>query len=101
MIPVKRIEIVVDAPHGPRVTELLERHGLRGWSRVSGVAGSGERGRQLGDEITGVSSNQLILTTCPAARLDALLEELRGMLAQTGGMCLVSDALWLRHGDSS
>jgi PII-like signaling protein len=97
MIPVKRLEIVVDAPHSRRITEILVRHGLTGWSLLRGVTGSGERGRQHGDEITGVSSNHLIVTTCPPDRLDSLLDDLRGGLSRYGGMCLVSDAHWLRH----
>jgi len=97
MIAVKRLEIVVDALHGERITDLLGRHGLTGWTLVRGAKGAGERGRQHADEITGVSSNHLIITTCPPDRLDALLEDLRGMLERYGGMCLVSDASWLRH----
>jgi PII-like signaling protein len=97
MIPVKRLEIVVDAPHGQRVTELLTRHGLGGWTLLRGASGAGERGRQHGDDITGVSSNHLILTTCPPEQLDALMEDLRGLLALVGGMCLISDAAWVRH----
>ncbi len=97
MIPVKRLEIVIDAPHGGRVTELLARHGLGGWTLLRGATGAGERGLQRDDELTGVSGNHLILTTCPPERLQSLLEELRALLVQCGGMCLVSDACWLRH----
>jgi len=97
MIPVKRLEIVIDAPHSGRVTELLARNGLRGWTLLRGATGAGERGRQFDDELTGVSSNHLILTTCPPERLDSVLEELRALLIQCGGICLVSDASWLRH----
>jgi len=97
MIPVKRLEIVVDAPHGPRITELLMRHGLGGWSVVPNVTGRGERGPQYGDELTGVSSNHLIVTTCPPDALEPLLADLRTLLERSGGMCLISDAQWLRH----
>ena len=97
MIPVKRIEIVVASPHAPRVIELLERCGLRGWTRIRGVSGSGERGHQRSDEPTGASSNDLILAACTPEVLDAALEELRASLTRLGGMCLVSDAMWLRH----
>ena len=97
MIPVKRLEIVVAAPHSERVTDLLGRHGLTGWTLLRGASGAGERGRQHGDEITGVSSNHLVLTTCPPESLEALLEELRPILTRCGGMCLVSDATWLLH----
>jgi len=97
VIPVKRLEIVIDAPHSARITEVLQRHGLTGWSVLRNVTGSGERGRQLGDELTGVSSNHLILTTCSPEALGPLIEDLRELLVRAGGMCLVSDASWLRH----
>lgn len=97
MIPVQRLEIVVDAPHGERVTELLQRHGLSGWTVLRGVSGAGERGVQYDDDVTGVSTNHLILTTCPPEELDALLTDLRALLTLCGGICLVSDAHWLRH----
>lgn len=97
MIPVKRLEIVVDAPHSEQVIAVLESCGLDGWTRVRGAGGAGERGRQLGDEVTGVSSNDLIITTCSAEQLHDVVEELRTLLSRCGGMCLVSDAMWLRH----
>ncbi len=97
MEPVCRIEIVIDAPHVRQVIAVLERHGLTGYSLIRGVTGSGERGRQLGDELTSVSSNSYLLTTCPPDRLEALADDLRPLLAQVGGMCLVSEARALKH----
>ena len=97
MKPVKRLEIVIDAPYSERVTRLLERHGLEGWTLLRGASGHGERGDQFGDEITGVSNNHVIVTTCPPEALDDLLDDLRGVLKTYGGMCLVSDAGWLQH----
>jgi len=97
MIPVKRVEIVVGARHSERVTELLEAHGLDGWTLVRDAAGTGERGPQYDDELSGVSSNHWILTTCPADRLATLAEPLRAVLKRHGGICLVSDASWLLH----
>jgi PII-like signaling protein len=97
MIPVKRLEIVVDAPYSTRIVSVLQRHGLTGWSILRNVTGSGERGSQWGDEITGVSSNNMIVTTCPPEALDALMGDLSTLLTRAGGICLVSDALWLPH----
>ena len=88
---------MIDAPHSERVTELLTRHGVSGWTLVPGALGAGDRGHRRGDGITGISSNDLILTTCAAEELDALLEELRPLLSSVGGICLVSDTQWLRH----
>ena len=97
MQTVHRIEIVVDSPHSARVIELLESAGLRGYTLIRGVSGSGERGDRLGDDITGVSNNNYILTTCPPERLEGVLAALRPLLKRVGGICLVSDARWLLH----
>ena len=97
MIAVKRLEIVIDAPYSERVTSLLENHEVEGWTVLRGASGSGERGERWGDEITGVSNNHLILTTCRPDRLDELVEALRKVLQRYGGMCLVSDAGWIQH----
>jgi hypothetical protein len=96
MTPVKRLEIVVDVPHSVHVTDVLARHGLTGWSIVRNVTGAGERGHQFGDDLTGVSSNHMIVTTCAEGELPSLAEDLRRLLDRIGGICLVSDAHWLR-----
>ena len=95
MIDVKRLEIVIDAPFSERVVAVLEQHDVEGWTILRGAAGSGDRGLRLGDEITGVSNNHLIITTCKPELLDALVEDVRGLLKRFGGMCLVSDAQWI------
>lgn len=97
MIEVKRLEIVIDAPYGEQVTRLLKRHGVSGWTLLRGAIGAGDRGLREADELSGISNNHLILTTCPPDRLEPLLEDLRVLLARHGGMCLISDAHWLQH----
>lgn len=97
MIPVKRLEIVIDAPLSERVTKLLARHGLTGWTVLRGATGEGDSGSRFADELTGVSNNHVILSTCPPESLAALMEDMRGLLERFGGVCLVSDAHWLKH----
>jgi nitrogen regulatory protein PII len=97
MNPVKRIEIVVDAPTGSRVTALLEKNGLAGWTQIHRASGSGDRGQRQDDELTGVASNTVIVAACPVEDLDKVLGAIQPLLARRGGMCLVSDALWLQH----
>ena len=97
MIPVKRLEIVIDAPHAERVTRILAARGFDGWTVLRNASGFGDRGQRQDDGISSVSSNQVIVTTCPPERLDEVIEELRSLLARVGGVCLVSDAHWLLH----
>lgn len=97
MNPVHRIEIVVEALHSPQVVDLLAKAGLKGYTLIPSVSGGGERGRRLSDDITGVSANNYILTTCPPEKLDDLAALLRPLLDRIGGICLISDARWLHR----
>ncbi|MBD3220693.1 transcriptional regulator [bacterium] len=97
MKPVCRIEIVIDALHSEKVVELLADLGILGYTLIRSVSGSGERGDRRGDDITGVSNNHYILTTCPPEQLEAVTDALRPLLERVGGVCLTSDARWLQH----
>jgi hypothetical protein len=39
----------------------------------------------------------MLLIACPEEQVDAIVETVRPLLARRGGMCLVSDAGWVRH----
>lgn len=97
MQAIKRIEIVTDAHQMPAVIAVLESVGISGYTLLKDVVGKGERGLQAGDELTGVFSNNYLLTTCAPEQLDAIVAAVRPILARRGGICLVSDALWVRH----
>lgn len=97
MKPVERVEVVIDAAHAEEVLELFRRHELSGWSFIREVGGFGERGARDCDDITSLSNNHLLITTCDPDRLSALAEDLRPLLVRYGGVCLVSRASWLLH----
>jgi hypothetical protein len=97
MQPVKRIDLVVPEMLVREVTELLDRHGTGGYTLTRGLSGRGDRGIQPGDGLTGEFSNASLLVVCEEQKLASLLEDLRSLLTRFGGMCLVSDAMWLKH----
>ncbi|MFN3705737.1 MAG: P-II family nitrogen regulator [Thermoflexales bacterium] len=97
MQPVKRVEFVVDALEVPNLLSLLEQLGLSGYTVIPEVTGKGERGERRGDEPSGVFKNSYVLTTCDASQLAELVEAARPILRKRGGICLVSDALWVKH----
>jgi nitrogen regulatory protein PII len=98
MKPCKRIEIVVEARLVEKLTDVLERLGMPGFTLIPDVRGAGDRGRRRADELSGESSNCLILIACDnQSTVDAILEAVRPVLVRSGGICLVSDAQWLRH----
>lgn len=97
MQPVKRIDLVVPDVLLRDLTDLLNRHAVEGYTVTRGLSGRGDRGVQRDDGLTGEFSNAGGLVVCAQVQLDELLEPLRALLIRHGGMCLVSDALWLKH----
>ena len=97
MMPVKRIEIIVDELEMPKVLKLLDAAGVSGYTVIKDATGKGNRGLRGGDDLTGVFANSYVLTACPVEKLDLIVESIRPILKQRGGVCLVSEAQWIVH----
>lgn len=95
MKAMKRIEIIVDELDGDRVTGALERMKL-GFTQIGNVSGSGRGGRRTGDDVAGALNNTYILTVCDPSEESAVIDMLRPLLTRSGGICIVSDCLFLR-----
>ncbi|MFT6288056.1 MAG: nitrogen regulatory protein PII [Halieaceae bacterium] len=98
MKPCKRVEIVIEEPMVPRLIKVLREIGVPGYTAIPNMGGAGDRGVRRGDELAGDSSNTLFIIACDDdALVDSIIEGVRPLLRRSGGICLVSDALWLRH----
>jgi len=97
MDPVKRLEIVVEAALEPDIERLIEQAGIDGYTLIREVAGHGQRGDRDADGLTGVFQNVCFVIAAQPAAATRFLETLRPLLRDSGGMCLVSDAQWLKH----
>ena len=97
MMPVKRIEIIIDALELPVVLKLLDAAGVSGYTVIKDATGKGERGTRGGGELSGTFINSYVMTACPPEQVAAVIETLRPILKRYGGACLVSDAQWLIH----
>lgn len=97
MMPVKRIEIIVDALELPVVLKMLDAAGVSGYTVIKDATGKGERGERGGGELSGTFINSYVMTACPPEQVSTVVEALRPILKRFGGVCLVSDAQWLIH----
>lgn len=97
MQAVKRVEIVVDTLELSRVLELLGQAGISGYTVIRNAEGKGQRGVRSGDDVTRVFQNSYVLAACTAEELERVVAALRPVLKRVGGVCLVSEALWLMH----
>lgn len=99
MKSVKRIEIILEALHEAQVIESLDRAGIRAYTLYHHLTGSGERGQRQSNAFGDKFENLAFVIACDAEKLDALVTVIRPILKMFGGICLISDAVWLRHNE--
>ena len=98
MKPCKRLEIVIEKPLARRLTATLLEHDAPGYTILDYAAGAGDRGERRADEPTSASTNCVVIVACETQEMaERLVEAIRPILSRSGGICLVSDALWVRH----
>ncbi len=98
MKPCKRIEIVIEQALAQRTADLLDELGTPGYTLIDRASGRGDRGYRRADELTGTSTNCVFLISCDDLQLvEKIVEAIRPILSRSGGICLVSDAQWVRH----
>ena len=97
MRPCKRIEIVIEEAHAERLAQRLEELGAPGYTLIPRASGWGDRGVRRADDPTGTLTNCMFLVACDEATASRLVEGVRELRAHAGGLCLISDANWLRH----
>lgn len=92
MLPVKRIEIVVDSTTATRLLATLEEIGLHDYTIIKEVFGHGERGDRGGDPFSGAFDNSYLLIVVDPDVVDRIVEAIAPVLKRFGGICLISDA---------
>jgi nitrogen regulatory protein PII len=97
MQAVKRVEIVTDTLELDRVLQLLTDAGVSGYTVIRNAEGKGHRGLRSGDDVTRVFQNSYVLVACSPEQVQAVVAAVRPVLKRVGGVCLVSDALWVLH----
>ncbi|MFT5448597.1 MAG: nitrogen regulatory protein PII [Gammaproteobacteria bacterium] len=98
MKPCKRIEIVIEEALSKRLMQQLEAVGAPGYTLIPRASGSGDRGIRRGDDPSGAATNCVFIIACENdAEVEQIVEAVRPLLSRSGGICLVSDAHWVRH----
>lgn len=95
--PMKRLDIVIDSLHLTKTIDTLRKAGVSAYTVLPNAMGDGDRGEQLGDEVSGSSTNACIIVVVPAESVAAITAAVKPRLERSGGICLVSDCEWLDH----
>ncbi|NVO13192.1 MAG: DUF190 domain-containing protein [Rhodoplanes sp.] len=95
--PKKRIEIIAEAPLLRRLTARLDEAGVGGWSVVPILAGHGHGGDWSAEGQIGTATQMVMLISIvDAARLDAVLDAVFGLVSGQIGFVTVADVAVVR-----
>ena len=98
MKPCKRIEIIIEETLARRMAEQLQALKAPGYTLIPRARGAGDRGLMRGDDPTGAASNCVfIIASEDEETVNRIVEGVRAFLARHGGVCLVTEAYWVRH----
>ncbi len=98
MQAIKKVEIIIDYLEYPRLLERIQKEGMAvGYTVIKEAVGSGGRGVRTGDGFSGELTNSYILIACSEDEAQRIVEIVRPILKRFGGVCLVSDAMWVEH----
>jgi nitrogen regulatory protein PII len=98
MKPCKRIEIVIEQTLARRMASRLDELGTPGYTLISNVSGRGDRGLRQADELTDTFTNCIfVIASDDENQVSRIIEGVRAVLSRAGGVCLVSDASWVKH----
>ena len=98
MQAIKKVEIIINCLELPRLLALIKKEGIAvGYTVIKEAVGSGGRGNRTGDGLSGELTNSYLLIACSEDEAQRIVEIVRPILKRFGGVCLVSDAMWVKH----
>jgi nitrogen regulatory protein PII len=95
LIPMKRIEIVVDEESLRELTRLFREAKVRGYTVIKGAGGLGTRGERDPDDYVFEDENAVMVIACEEAEAERIVTVLHPKLREFGGMCIISDCQWV------
>ena len=95
LIPMSRIEIVVDEESLVELLELCKETGVRGYTVIKQAGGLGSRGERRPDDFPLEEKNAVVILACEGKQAERIIMSLRPKLKEFGGMCLISDCQWV------
>ncbi len=98
MQAIKKVEIIIEYMEVPRLLEVLKKEVVDvGYTVIKEAFGAGRRGEMAGDGFSGEFTNSYLLIACSEDEANRIVEIVRPILKRFGGVCLVSDAMWVKH----
>jgi len=91
-----KVEIIIDRPHLRRMTDVLDRHRVPGYSVFSSLEGKGSRGAWHKARLTDADDRALIVAVTSDETANAILSELAELFEEIPGVVFASDVRVIR-----
>jgi nitrogen regulatory protein PII len=95
--PKKRVEIVVEASCAPKILEMIEATGAKGYTLLHEVSGKGHRGVRNDSHLTDVFRNVLIIVIAAESTAREIISKSQPLLENYAGIVTVSDVEVVRN----
>ena len=92
----KRIEVLIDQPLVQRVTDAAHRIGVKGYTVMPTLYGSGAHGEWSDDQLSGTLSKVMFTTVIHEERAKQFIDLLEPLLDTYGIVVLMSDVQVIR-----
>ena len=95
MHSVSRIEMIVTSQEVEKITHVLDKVGVPGYTLINDVTGKGNLGMVSDDINLGSSklNNVFIICYCPQEQVKPIVEKIKPILNKYGGVCYLSEAM--------
>lgn len=97
MTPIKKVEIIVDSVELEKLKSILDKRGIKSYTIIKNIQGKGDRGVKSGDGLTDVFNNVYVMIACTDEEINLFVEDVRKILRKLGGICLITEAVWIKH----
>lgn len=97
MEALKKVQIIISSLDADEIIDVFEQHGQKAYTRIEDIKGRGERGTQDGQGLARAFSNDMLIFIVSQETFDSLKEDLRELMKEYGGLCLVNDVESLIH----
>ena len=93
MIPSKKIEIITSSSAEELVIAALSEAGLKNYTLIDRVQGSGKRGKREDDDFMDLMHNCLFIIVCDQDKAHKAVARLEKIIKEFGGVVILSDCL--------
>ncbi|PTN13332.1 P-II family nitrogen regulator [Nitrosomonas aestuarii] len=94
-VEIKRFEIVIRKDKLSKIVSLLSKTEVRGYTVIKQAGGLGSSGAVDPGDVILNEENVIVILACQEEKAQKLLTEIQPIMKDLGGMCLISDCLWL------